>query len=245
MAALLTLLAIVCGVVLGRAYGGNIDNLKSYRPHLWQALAGGIALQLLIVVGGLDGGWAVGVELISSVALLCFAVANIRLGGMVLVVAGLALNLIPTLFDWGIPTSRDALVTAGIVEDSDRGEIRLEGPRHVATDADTFTWIGETIALPTGQVISPGDALLQFGYLLVTASLLRGRVLRHTGGNSYRSTIAPLGRGPAPRRGPGLHPTRLDPRGLGTRRTRQPHIRVEDRADEGYDDADELDEFDD
>ncbi len=125
MAALLTLLAIVCGVVLGLAYGGNIDNLKSYRPHLWQALAGGIALQLLIVVGGLDGGWAVGVELISSVALLCFAVANIRLGGMVLVVAGLALNLIPTLFDWGIPTSRDALVTAGIVEDSDRGEIRL------------------------------------------------------------------------------------------------------------------------
>jgi hypothetical protein len=137
---------------------------------------------------------------------------------MVLVVAGLALNLGPTVIDWGTPTSRDALVTADIIKESDSGDITLDGPRHVATDSDSLTWLGETIALPTGQVISFGDVLLQFGYLFVTASLVRGRVLRRDD-TSYRRKIAPLGQGPAARRGPGLHPSRLDPRMLGARRS--------------------------
>lgn len=71
--------------------------------------------------------------------------------------------------------------------------MKLEGARHVATDDDTLTWLGETIALPTGQVISFGDTLLQFGYLFVTASLIRGRVLRQDGGGDYRRRIAPVG----------------------------------------------------
>jgi len=221
MAVLLTLVAIVAGGVFGLANGGRLDRVLHYRPHLWPALAGGLVLQLLIRVTGVEGTLAVLLELVSAAALLTFAAANIRVGGMVLVVAGLSLNLVPTLIDWGIPTSRDALVTAGVVDSGERGEVQLEGPRHVATDDDSLTWLGETIALPTGQVISLGDVLLQFGYLFVTASLLRGRVVRSADDGSYRRRIAPLGQGPARRHGPGLHPSRLDPctpaRAPGTR----------------------------
>ena len=218
MAALLTLLAIAAGAVLGISHGGSIERVLAYRPHLWPALAGGLAVQLLIRVAGIDGGFAVALEIISALALIVFAVANVRLGGMVLVVAGLSLNLVPTVVDWGMPTSRDALVTAGIIERSDRGKVQLDGARHVATDDDSLTWLGEVIALPTGQVITFGDVLLQFGYLFVTASLLRGRVLRDPGSGSYRRRIAPLGQGPARRRGPGLHPSRLDPNAIAAAR---------------------------
>lgn len=211
MAALITLGAVIAGLVVGISNGGRLDRIADYRPALWPALAGGLLLQLIIRVAGLQGGWAVALELISAIALLAFAVVNIRLGGMVLIVAGLAFNLVPTIVNWGIPTSRDALVTAGVIEADTTGTVTLEGPRHVATDADSFTWLGETIALPTGNVISFGDVVLYAGYLLVTASLVRGRVLRTDAAN-YRTRIAPLGQGPARRRGPGLHPSRLDPR---------------------------------
>lgn len=227
MAALLTLFAIVAGGVLGIANGGRLDRVLEYRPHLWPALAGGLFLQLVIRVAGLDGSLAVVLEIMSALALLAFAATNVRLGGMVLVVAGLALNLVPTVVNWGMPTSRDALVTAGIVEESASGSVELDGARHVATDDDSLTWLGETIALPTGQVISFGDTLLQFGYLFVTASLLRGRVLRDPGTSTYRSRIAPLGQGPARRRGPGLHPSRLDPTAVRSTR-RRPEETVDD-----------------
>ena len=38
MAALLTLLAIVAGGVVGLTNGGRIDRILEYRPQLWQAL---------------------------------------------------------------------------------------------------------------------------------------------------------------------------------------------------------------
>lgn len=234
MAALLTLLAIVAGGVLGLANGGRVDRILEYRPQLWPALAGGLFLQLVIRVAGLDGSLAVVLEIVSALALIAFAVSNVRLGGMVLIVAGLALNLLPTVINWGMPTSRDALVTADIIKASDTGDVKLDGARHVATDDDTLSWLGETIALPTGQVISFGDTLLQFGYLLVTASLLRGRVLRNDGAGDYRRRIAPLGQGPARRRGPGLHPSRLDPRAaVASRRA---------RTDEGDEPEEAIDE---
>lgn len=210
MAALLTVLAIAAGVGLGIAKGGSLDRLRTFRPDLWQALVGGVALQLLIRVTGVRGTPAVLLEIVSAVALLTFAVANIRIGGMVLVVAGLGLNLLPTVVDWGIPTSRSALDTAGLIDDRPGATVILEGPRHVATADDALRWLGEIIPLPTRQVISIGDVIRHAGYVLVVASLLRGRVMRRPMDGDYGRRIAPLAEGPARRRGPGLHPSRLD-----------------------------------
>ncbi len=56
MAALLTLLAIVAGGVVGLTHGGRIDRILEYRPQLWPALAGGLFLQLVIRVAGPPAG---------------------------------------------------------------------------------------------------------------------------------------------------------------------------------------------
>lgn len=231
MAAVLTVVAIVGGIVLGLANGGSPQNLRRFHPELWQVGVGGLAVELVLRVGGWSGGVAVLADLLATGALLAFAVANVRIGGMVLVVAGLAMNLVPLTLNWGTPTSAAALERAGVVEKGAGTSARLEGPRHVADGDDWFRWLGEVVALPTGQVISLGDGVQLIGYLLVTASVLRGRRVRRTDG-SYRARIAPLGAGPARRRGPGLHPSRLE--GTVTRR-RAP-------ASRDLDDASDLDD---
>jgi hypothetical protein len=73
-------------------------------------------------------------------ALLTFAVLNIRVGGMVLVVAGIGLNLLVTILNWGTPVSAWALETAGVVDDAGvylPGCIRIDAG-HNAGDGDGF-----------------------------------------------------------------------------------------------------------
>src|SRR4051794_15283113 len=131
MAALLTLLAIGAGIVVGLANGGGIEHVRRFRPERWQFGVAGLAVALLLGIGGWSGGWAVLFDIVASLALLVFVLANIRLGGMVLIAAGLILNLVPTVFSWGMPTSRAALERAGVIEEGAKGEVKLDGPRHV------------------------------------------------------------------------------------------------------------------
>ena len=211
MAALLTVLSIIIGIAIGATNGGTLERALLWRPAAWQLLAAGIALQLLLRTGWLGGGWASLVEVISSVCLMVFAAANIRIGGMVLVLGGLVMNFIPMLVNWGTPTSLSALRSAGVVTGSGAANVTVSGARHVATDNDWFRVLGEVIPMPTHQVISLGDLVLLCGYALVIASVMRGRTVRRTAGGTYRERIAPLAKGPANRRGPGLHPSRLGP----------------------------------
>ena len=90
----------------------------------------------------------------------------------------------------------------------------LNGGR--TADGSILGFLGDVIPLPWGQVISIGDVLILVGLALVVASILRryevGRPSGHHGrggSGDYSPALAALGRGPAPRRGPGLHPSRL------------------------------------
>ena len=164
-------------------------------------------------------------------ALLGFAVINVRVGGMVLVVAGLGLDTLVTVLNWGTPVSGSALVSAGIVAEADLATVTLHGGREVA-DGAVLGFLGDTIPLPWGHVLSIGDLLVLVGICLVTASVLRrfqvggghqsfggnGRFNGRGGPTDYRSALDALGRGPAPRRGPGLHPSRLPKQGQASRR---------------------------
>lgn len=210
MAALLTIIAVAAGTMLGLAKGGRLENAITWRPAAWELAVGGVAVQLLLRLTGWSGGLAVFVDIVSTIAVLAFAVLNIRLGGMVVIVIGLSLNLLPAVMNWGTPVRPQALVSAGIVtqKDLDKG-VTVDGPRHLA-DGDTLGFLGETIPLPTGQVISLGDLVLHAGYVLVIASVLRRRRVRASRPPTYRQAIEPLGDGPAPRRGPAQHPPRLD-----------------------------------
>ncbi len=235
MALLPTLVALAVGVALGLRWGGSFHNLAQWRPVLPLLGAGGVALMVLVDLAGVGGAPGVLLRIVALGCVCAFAVLNVHTGGMVLVAAGFALNLLVTLVNWGMPTSAGALVSSGIVDDLAGAEsLSLTGGREVA-DGATLGFLGDVIPLPWGQVISIGDVLWLVGLALVTASVLRRYEVRSirrgagaprgssalgpgrsgvVGGSrgSYSQSLSALGRGPAPRRGPGLHPSRSSDR---------------------------------
>ncbi len=226
MALVPTLLAIGIGVGLGLLWGGRVSNLLEWVPPLWEALVGGIAVRVLLDLLPWSGFVPSTLAIASTAALLAFALVNVRIGGMVLVVAGLGLNLLVMFVNWGMPVSASALVSSGIVTEKQVGDVVLSGGREVA-DGGFLGFLGDVIPLPWGQVISIGDVLVLVGIALVTASVLRRyEVGRRTpsgrggrgGPGEYRSALEALGRGPAPRKGPGLHPSKLSGAEGGRRR---------------------------
>jgi len=217
MALVPTLLAIGIGVGLGLMWGGRVSNLLEWIPPLWEALVAGVVIRVLLDLLPWSGFVPSTLAIASTGAILAFAVVNVRIGGMVLVVAGLGLNLLVMVLNWGMPVSSGALVSAGIVTEKQVSDVVLTGGREVA-DGAILGFLGDVIPLPWGQVISIGDVLVLIGIALVTASVLRRYEVGRpsTGGRSgrggpgeYRSALEALGRGPAPRKGPGLHPSKL------------------------------------
>jgi hypothetical protein len=218
-----TLLAILLGAGLGIRWGGRIDHLLGWRPLLPTALVVGLLAQFLTDLVGVDGGFGTVLALLGLGAFLAFAVLNIRTGGMVLVALGLALDLLVTLLNWGTPVSRSALVSSGALAEDATGSVVLSGGRQLS-DGALLGFLGDVIPLPWGHVVSVGSLLTLVGLVLVTASVVRryevgGGPRRSSRGNSfqrgprdYRTALDALGRGPAPRRGPGLHPSRLEER---------------------------------
>ncbi|NLA35473.1 MAG: DUF5317 domain-containing protein [Actinobacteria bacterium] len=171
-----TLLALVAGVALGLGLGGSVDRVRRLRPDLWQIGAAALALQLLSQLLGISGGVSVALDLVTRAALIGVALVNLRIGGMVVIASGLALDFIVTLVNWGMPTSRSALVSAGLIDEGEAGTITLRGARHLA-DGDRLRFLGEVIPLPTGQVVSIGDIVTLVGVVLVIMAVLRGRIL--------------------------------------------------------------------
>lgn len=220
VALVLTVLAIAIGAVLGLRWGGSLDNGLQWRPPLWQALVGGVVVLALVDLVGLRGWFAAFIVLVATAAVLAFTVVNVRIGGMVLLVAGVGLNFLVTLINWGMPVRANALVSANIVEKGDLPNVLLSGGRSISGGA-VLGFLGDVIPLPWGQVISFGDILILVGVCLVTANVLRayqvGGGRRGYGGRrgtqDYSIAMEALGRGPAPRRGPGLHPSRMNQRG--------------------------------
>lgn len=233
-----TLLAIGVGVFLGLRWGGRADNLLNWRPPLWEAFVGGFGLLVLLDLLPWSGPFVAFLRIVGMALMLGFAVINVRVGGMVLVVAGVGMNLFVTLINWGLPVNGSALVSAGMVERSELARVVLHGGREVA-DGSVLAFLGGVLPLPWGQVVSVGDLLLLVGVTLVVASGLRryevvgASPFGPIGGGrgavprDYRDALDALGRGPAPRRGPGLHPSRMGgsrglggPRGMGPARRR-------------------------
>ncbi|MGI9577923.1 MAG: DUF5317 family protein [Microthrixaceae bacterium] len=215
MALIPTLLALGVGIGLGIRWGGNFGNVLDWRPRLWMAGLGGVTIWIVLDVTSLHGTPAVLLRIIGLGLVLAFAVLNVRTGGMILVAAGVGLNLLVTIVNWGMPVSGGALESSGAVPDGgDVNSLVLTGGREVA-DGAILGFLGDIIPLPWGQVLSIGDLLWLSGLALVTASVMRRYQARAPKGGSYSASLSALGRGPAPRRGPGLHPSRLGARDSG------------------------------
>lgn len=197
--------AAAAGLTLGRAQGGDTDMFRINEPGGWYPTvplfgAAGVAAQLLAWVLDLDGHFGGIVSIGATTALVWFAWCNVRVGGMVVVFGGLALNDAVMILNGGMPQSGSM--------DSVRGA-------RVPMTGAALSFLGKSIPGPFGARWSIGDVLIGLGIVLVTMSLSLHRLVTPKG--SYASLLTALGRGPMSPRGPEMHPARRAETLLGPR----------------------------
>ncbi len=173
-----TILAVVLAVGVARAAGGRLRNLPSERPRWWWLVPAAVVLLLAVQVLPVDGA-AGGLTLVALAGLIAFAAANLRIVGMVVVLAGLTLNAGVILANGAMPVDREAVVAAGLAPREALTSLepgparRWRGPHH------RVAALGDIVPVaPLDEVVSFGDLILAAGLANVTFRLLRPTGLR-------------------------------------------------------------------
>jgi hypothetical protein len=167
------LYAIPIGLVAGWLLGGRLDGLAAIQFRLAPLALLALLVQLLLfspLADGLgpDAGRAIYVA--STAIVLVAVVANLRLPGVPLVIAGAGCNLAAILANGGVmPASPDALVAIGAGIGPRTASAVLTRPSlEPLTDVfATPSW------LPLANVFSVGDVLIGLGIAWAIASAMR------------------------------------------------------------------------
>jgi hypothetical protein len=173
------LFSLVAGIVAGIAAGGR-PRYASLRPIRWVlVLLAGVALQLVAVVADVNETVGLACLLASYALLIVFALVNIRLVGMPIVLVGLLLNGAVIAANQGMPVRADAIAT---VDDSRTPAeilaLDFDAKRHIEEPGDRFTVLGDAVPIePLRQVVSFGDLILAFGLLNLVFRMLRPHAL--------------------------------------------------------------------
>ena len=177
------LMAICMAAILAVGYllGGRLRNVADLQLR-WPALALiGLALQFITGPGDTI---PLACLYLSFVLLIVFTVANIRVFGFPLILAGVLCNLLVIGTNGGMPVSGHAL------EASDQGQFLgdLENnpypKHHLATEDDILRFLGDVIPVPTpvAQAISLGDILTYGGVGMVIVGAMRTMPARREDG---------------------------------------------------------------
>jgi hypothetical protein len=168
-----TVIALAVGVLLGFATGGRPSNVGRRPLQLLSLLLLSAGLQVVAEVLDLPDTLGLALVLVSYVGLSAFAVANIRLVGMPVVLVGLLANLAVISINGGMPVRASAIVAAHASTPDEIASIDFGAKRHLA-DGDLVSWLGDIIPVrPTREVLSFGDLILAFGIADVVFRLLR------------------------------------------------------------------------
>ena len=168
------LVAAACGAILGVLRGGRIPALTSPRVHWVTLLVVGVATQIAgqrVIPGA---GFAL--LIVSYLALAGFALRNLSLRGMAVVVVGVVLNCAPIAANAGMPVEGRAIVRAGIARPEELTVLRYGAKRHLARRGDHFRALDDSIPdWITGEVLSAGDLVIAVGVGAVVAGLIGAR----------------------------------------------------------------------
>jgi hypothetical protein len=168
-----TAAAVAAGVVLGLVFGGRPSNIGRRPLQLVWVLVVSVALQAF--AENVDIGDTLGLALVltSYAGLSAFAVANIRLVGMPVVLVGLVCNLVVITVNGGMPVEREAIVAAGVATDAEVDRLDFGAKRHLEDD-DQLMMLADIVPVSlTSEVLSFGDLILAFGVADVIFRLLR------------------------------------------------------------------------
>jgi hypothetical protein len=171
---------IALAVVLGYVFGGRLRRLERLPLRWWGLAVAGLGLQFLPLPEGASGTDLIvrtGVLALSYLLLVAFAIVNIRIVGMSLILIGLASNGLVIVANGGMPVSGRALEISG---QEDVIQLLLEegaAKHHLMTDDDVLTFLADVIPIgtPMNQVMSIGDVFVYAGLIWLVVSAMRGR----------------------------------------------------------------------
>ncbi len=124
----------------------------------------------------LDGTAAFLVVLAGYCCLLAFATGNLHLTGAGVVAVGLGLNLVPIVFNGGMPVRASALADAGLVTPEEADSVELRGSRQIEDGGEILSNLGDIVPVPfASRVVSFGDLILVVGTADAIAHLSRRR----------------------------------------------------------------------
>lgn len=177
---LLTTAAIALGALGAsrRPAPGPARSRRAPRLEWWPALAAGAGLVVVIDLVDVPGGL---VLLLAGYALLlAVCLKNLVWTGTPIVALGLALILLPTIVDGGMPVSRSALADMGYHDPP----ASLPGERHLEVPGDRLRALGDIVPLPIGwRPVSFGELIVLVGL----ADVAYNAVARRRGRRRSRS----------------------------------------------------------
>jgi hypothetical protein len=175
----LLLAVVVISVCLGYALGGRLHRLEAIRPRWWGLVIVGLGVQFVPLPEGGAGTDLIirtTVLSISYTLLVTFALINVRMPGMFLVLIGLACNFAVIAVNGGMPASAAALIDSG--QEDVLVYLQEEGAdkHHLLTDEDDLTFLADIVPVPQpiGQAISVGDVFVYVGLVWLIVAAMRG-----------------------------------------------------------------------
>ena len=160
-------MAVGVAFLLAPLFGGRLRHLSGRTMRLWFLLPLGLALQLAAIESRGDT-WPFLLVLGSYALLFTFAVVNLPVTGMWLVVLGLVLNALAIGLNHGMPVGHKAQRNAG-----DNPAV-LAVLHHDQRSSDRLLIIGDVIPVaPLNEIVSFGDIILGVGIIDVLVNLMR------------------------------------------------------------------------
>ena len=167
-----TVVALALGIVLGLVAGGRPSNVGRRPLHAVMALAAAVVLQAVPQLLDIEGSAGLACVLASYALLVAFALANIRLVGMPVVLVGLLCNVVVIGANGGMPVRAEAILA--VDRSAELAEVDFGSKRHLEDDSDRVTFLGDIIPVrPIRQVLSFGDLILSVGIADVVFRLLK------------------------------------------------------------------------
>lgn len=176
------LFVVVVGlaIVLGYLLGGRLSAFEHLRLRWWGLIVVGLAIQFTPLPEG-DGGTDLVVRTaalaVSYTLIVAFAITNVRVPGIPLILIGVAANFLVIVANGGMPVSESALIDSG--HGNDIGQLQQGGldKHHLMDDDDVLTFLADVIGIPSpiGQAISIGDVFVYLGLTWLTVATMRGR----------------------------------------------------------------------
>ena len=168
------LYAIPIGLVVGFLLGGRLERLAEVRFRFAPVAMVALVIQLLLfsaLADGLPQPLVRGAYIGSTVAVLAVVVANVRLTGVPLVVAGALSNLAAIVANGGaMPANAGALAALGFGVGGHTSSIAVEHPA-LEPLTDVFAlpaW------MPLANIFSVGDVVIGIGVVVAIAAAMRG-----------------------------------------------------------------------